>query len=263
MFGARATRPNDDTIPMPYLIFADRDAEFERRELDPAKPLTVGRSAECDVAIRDILLSRKHCVVEKFADQWVVADLGSKNGTFINGEQITRHVLEDGDVVKLGRERMCFREGKFVPPPPNTLKKKNVRPVDPHESLAGTVLGMRLTEDEEGLDQQVLKTFPRPKPRPAEPAAMKQEQVYAMLADIASSSWDQMLADTKEHRRPSPLPTPILDAAHEEAPAVAVAAPEEPSKRRSRIRRALLLTSIASVAAIVVLIGVWVMSERW
>ena len=93
----------------------------------------------------------------------------------------------------------------------------------------------------------------------------EQEQVYAMLADIASSSWDQMLADTKEHRRPSPLPTPILDAAHEEAPAVAAAAvaTDDPSKRRSRLRRALLLTSIASVATIVVLIGLWVISERW
>ena len=95
---------------MAFIIVADsKSHEIDRREL--AGPVIVGRSPECDLPMRDILLSRKHCVIERLGETWVIADLGSKNGTLVNGELIQRHVLHDCDVIRIGRTRIAFRDG--------------------------------------------------------------------------------------------------------------------------------------------------------
>src|SRR3954467_521337 len=150
---------------MAFIIVADsKSEEIDRREL--AGPLVIGRSPECDMPVRDILLSRKHCIIERIGDVWVVADLNSKNGTRVNGDPITRHVLADMDVVRIGRTRIAFRDGPFIPAPPG-VKRAKQRPADPLEAMAGTLSGFKLSDEEETeMDRRVLETFPRPKPRP-------------------------------------------------------------------------------------------------
>src|SRR4051794_18389105 len=148
---------------MAFIIVADsHSAEIDRREL--FGPVVIGRSPECNLPVRDILLSRKHCIIEKIGDVWVIADLNSKNGTLVNGEPITRHVLADMDLVRIGRTRIAFRDGPFIPAPPE-VKRSKQRPADPLEALAGTLAGFRLSDEEETeMDRRVLETFPRPKP---------------------------------------------------------------------------------------------------
>src|SRR5690242_9859543 len=140
---------------MPYLILADRHAEIDRVELfDDA--VTIGRSPECAVQVRDAMLSRQHCRIEPRADgRWVLVDLGSRNGSHLVVEEastaVSRHLLEDGDVVRIGRSRVCFRAGPFVPPAPDAQPqpRRGARPADPHEALAGTVTGFVLEQDME------------------------------------------------------------------------------------------------------------------
>src|SRR5205085_9557492 len=74
-----------------------------RSPLLPYTTLFRSRSADCDLAIRDILLSRKHCALERIGDAWIITDLSSKNGTRVNSEAITRHILHDSDVIRIGR----------------------------------------------------------------------------------------------------------------------------------------------------------------
>jgi pSer/pThr/pTyr-binding forkhead associated (FHA) protein len=66
-------------------------------------PCMLGRHARCDERIDDLMVSRKHC---RFIlrDNWVwVEDLGSRNGTVLNGDRLTRALpLADGDVLRLG-----------------------------------------------------------------------------------------------------------------------------------------------------------------
>jgi len=64
----------------------------------------IGRSEHCNVQLIDNGVSRKHC--QFLADdhgRYVVEDLGSRNGTYLNGERITRAELNNGDKVQLGR----------------------------------------------------------------------------------------------------------------------------------------------------------------
>jgi predicted component of type VI protein secretion system len=172
---------------MAYLIFADRKGELARHALDGA--VTIGRSPECTLVIRDVLLSRRHCQVEPMLDRWVISDLGSKNGTFVDEKRIDRHTLDDGDVVRIGKTSVCFRAGEFVPAPAGN-RPPDIRPVDPIEALAGTVAGFRVEPDSK-VD---TSHFPRPQPKPAESKSMTAAEANDLVTGLSSSQWDDLVA---------------------------------------------------------------------
>jgi pSer/pThr/pTyr-binding forkhead associated (FHA) protein len=71
---------------------------------------TVGKAAENDIAVDDdATASGLHAVLERFAAGWCVTDLGSSNGTWVNGERIwaTRR-LRNGDEIRIGQTRLVF-----------------------------------------------------------------------------------------------------------------------------------------------------------
>ena len=61
-----------------------------------------GRLDTCDVVLEDAGISREHAELEREGDGWVIADLGSRNGTFVNDAQVHRQRLRQGDVIRLG-----------------------------------------------------------------------------------------------------------------------------------------------------------------
>ena len=65
--------------------------------------VVVGRSPECALDIEDDFASGRHARFYQDAESWIVADLGSTNGTIVNGQRITRPTrVGDGDIVRLG-----------------------------------------------------------------------------------------------------------------------------------------------------------------
>ncbi len=186
---------------MAYLILADRSGELDRHELRDS--VVIGRALDCDLCVRDTLLSRRHCRIEPFHDRWIVEDLLSRNGTEVDGEEITRYVLSDGDVIRIGRTELYFFAGPFVPPPPAAAPRSNVRPSDPIEAMAGTVCGFQYFDMEEDSRQS---GFPIPKPKPAEPVAYRRENVHAMVAEMASHSWDLILSEPEFQAPPKSAP---------------------------------------------------------
>lgn len=72
------------------------------RRLDSAS-LLIGRGAECDLVLQDDGVSRRHIKIIQYVNGAVMAkDLGSTNGTFVNGEPVTTTTLQDGDRIQLG-----------------------------------------------------------------------------------------------------------------------------------------------------------------
>ncbi len=67
----------------------------------------IGRALECDISILEPALSRKHAELELVGDDLVLRDLGSVNGTYVNGEKIDEVKLKDGD-------RMQFDKIHFI-----------------------------------------------------------------------------------------------------------------------------------------------------
>lgn len=70
--------------------------------------VVLGRSRECDIRIADVNVSRRHSEVRREGSELWVADLGSTNGTIVNGKRVDRAQLEDGDVITLGSTEVVF-----------------------------------------------------------------------------------------------------------------------------------------------------------
>lgn len=80
----------------------------ERVELG-ATPVVIGRMSECDVTIADTNVSRRHAQVRATGSGFSVADLGSTNGTLVNGERlVAERRLADGDIVSVGATHLRF-----------------------------------------------------------------------------------------------------------------------------------------------------------
>jgi hypothetical protein len=77
-----------------------------------ALPLTLGGASGNDVILGDPRVSRHHAVLEPRGRQVELVDLNSENGTFVNGERITRRVLADGDRMSLGPDAHLVYEAR-------------------------------------------------------------------------------------------------------------------------------------------------------
>ena len=86
-------------------------AEGERHQLN-SSPLTIGRSADNDVALdADTFASTQHARVEPRRDGVWLEDIGSTNGTFLNGAQVSRpRRLTPGDVIRVGETDLRFEQ---------------------------------------------------------------------------------------------------------------------------------------------------------
>jgi DNA-binding CsgD family transcriptional regulator len=88
-------------------LWAGSGAELLRLDQDR---ITIGKAAENDVVLDDSMVSRLHAVVERYASGWVVRDLGSRNGTYVNGDRIVGdRALRPGDEIRLGETKLTYR----------------------------------------------------------------------------------------------------------------------------------------------------------
>src|SRR6185312_14825859 len=79
---------------------------------------TVGRVEDNTFQIADPSVSSHHCEVVLQGSDVLIRDLGSTNGSFINGEKISESILKPGQTLKLGQiELQLLTEGMPVPPP--------------------------------------------------------------------------------------------------------------------------------------------------
>lgn len=72
---------------------------------------TIGRLPECEVVLSDPSASRRHAQIRAQDGAWLLADLGSTNGTLVNGVTVQSHVLENGDRITIGGSVLEFRRG--------------------------------------------------------------------------------------------------------------------------------------------------------
>jgi DNA-binding response OmpR family regulator len=104
------------------LILLGSEGEGRRWALDRDR-VEIGRDPSCDIILPDRVVSRHHAVIERGAEGYVLSDIGSKNGTFVNGEPIGNgYLLRDGDEIQIAlRFRLIFvAAGATAPlsPPP-------------------------------------------------------------------------------------------------------------------------------------------------
>src|SRR5437763_11675350 len=71
-------------------------------------PVLIGRQAGATLKIGNASVSRRHAMIEKDGDRFVIADLGSRNGTFVNDIPVKRRELQHGDRVRIGESQFFF-----------------------------------------------------------------------------------------------------------------------------------------------------------
>ena len=69
----------------------------------------IGRRETCDIYLADAGISRKHAVITRSGNQFIISDQASSNGTYINGIRISSQVLVPGDVIKMGCTVLTFK----------------------------------------------------------------------------------------------------------------------------------------------------------
>ena len=77
--------------------------------------VTVGRLASNQLCVGDASVSRHHCVIRPCKDGYKLCDLGSNNGTFVNGNRVVEWLLTDGDKIRIGDTVFCFTLREEVP----------------------------------------------------------------------------------------------------------------------------------------------------
>ena len=70
--------------------------------------LSIGRKADNDIPIDNLAVSGKHALVITILDDSFLEDLGSTNGSYVNGKLIKKHALKDGDVIAIGKHEMKY-----------------------------------------------------------------------------------------------------------------------------------------------------------
>lgn len=71
-------------------------------------PVLIGRQAGATLKIGNASVSRRHAIIEKEGDRFIIADLGSRNGTFVNDIPVKRRELQHGDRVRIGESQFFF-----------------------------------------------------------------------------------------------------------------------------------------------------------
>lgn len=71
-------------------------------------PVSVGRKPECNIVLADPNVSRNHAEIRPHGEGFVLVDLGSTNGTKVNGVKVSQQPLRDGDEISFGNTRIRF-----------------------------------------------------------------------------------------------------------------------------------------------------------
>ncbi len=96
---------------MPYLVHKDRDGSTIQFWNLHDSPTTVGRGNDVNAKVDDERLSRAHFVITESAGEFTLKDLGSKNGTLVNAQRVTEHILKPHDQIQAGQSLFVFMEG--------------------------------------------------------------------------------------------------------------------------------------------------------
>ena len=108
---AEAAGPHTQLIQMAEQHGAELVVVGSKRRPYPLSKdsLSIGRLDTCDITLSDAGVSRRHAEVRREGDEWVLVDLGSTNGTIVNGRSVRRHRLASGDRIEVGETAIEFR----------------------------------------------------------------------------------------------------------------------------------------------------------
>ena len=92
----------------PGLIAIDGPVSGQTFYLDEPV-ISIGRLASNDICLDDLFVSRQHCVIRTDGDEYMLEDLNSANGTYVNDELVRECSLKAGAIIQIGASKFRFR----------------------------------------------------------------------------------------------------------------------------------------------------------
>jgi len=93
---------------MPNITLKFKDNILGRYPVEKGKSLTIGRRKDNDIVIENLAVSGRHAKIDSVGDAFVLVDLQSKNGSFVNERLVNSHWLKNGDIVSIGKHFLVF-----------------------------------------------------------------------------------------------------------------------------------------------------------
>ncbi|MGI8701436.1 MAG: FHA domain-containing protein [Nocardioidaceae bacterium] len=90
------------------LLVVQRGPSAGSRFLLDTDEVSAGRHPDSDIFLDDVTVSRRHAVFRRTSDGFLVADVGSLNGTYVNRDRIDEVLLSGGDEVQIGKYRLVY-----------------------------------------------------------------------------------------------------------------------------------------------------------
>ncbi|HET6837761.1 MAG TPA: FHA domain-containing protein [Gemmatimonadales bacterium] len=168
----RSTPPSPSSVPLASFLF--RSGEMKGRRLPIKVPVAnIGRGDYNDVVIADPSVSTMHAKLQRRDTIWILTDLGSTNGTYVEGERLTGEVpLGPGTTLKFGDVTALFEpldESAASGGPASTRMMPRVDAEAPRPAPAAPAEPVR---HESATPADSISEIPRPRPRPRRPIHM-------------------------------------------------------------------------------------------
>ena len=97
------------TNPEIYIAVHPKQADSDRAVVPGEKSeITIGRSYKNSIVLANMRTSSEHCMIYKVGNKYILKDLGSKNGTFVNGKKVFEKALNDKDIINISIYRINF-----------------------------------------------------------------------------------------------------------------------------------------------------------
>jgi hypothetical protein len=94
----------------PQLLVLGADGEPAESISVTRDPVVIGRLSTNDVVLSDPNVSRRHAELRREGGRWILVDLGSTNGSVVNGKLVKEQALEDGDRLSFGQSELIFKK---------------------------------------------------------------------------------------------------------------------------------------------------------
>lgn len=93
---------------MPTITLQFKGATVKEFALHSDRSITIGRKESNDIIIPNLGVSGVHARIDSIAQQFTLTDVGSTNGTFVNRELITTRILQNNDIILIGKHELVF-----------------------------------------------------------------------------------------------------------------------------------------------------------
>jgi pSer/pThr/pTyr-binding forkhead associated (FHA) protein len=100
---------------MPNITLKFKDNVLSRHFVGRGQSLTIGRRKDNDIVIENLAVSGHHAKIDSVGEGFVLVDLQSKNGSFVNEQLVSSHWLKDGDLVSIGKHILAFSTADGAP----------------------------------------------------------------------------------------------------------------------------------------------------